>query len=378
VRTILVAAILLLFSFFSRAEIGVTENEILIGVVNPITGSIASSGLGLNAGVNVAVEKINRGGGIHGRKIRIIHYDDIYDPAKTREFTNKLINIDKVFALMTYNGSPTVIAALPIVVNAEVPFLFPRAGDQKLRTPTIKSVINLKPSYDSEMSVLLKSALSTKGKKVAIVYQPDALGDSLRSAAVQAIQEIPGYKSGKPFVAVAPIPRASPEDAAEAFKIIDAANPDIVVLAVSPPSAAPIVKLASEKKKKWTFVAGSNNTLLGEKIPELDADILIALGFPHPQLSGLKIVNEFLDDMKTLGQPEQINFLSIEGYLDMRFAAEALRRAGRNLTRSALISAFEDKPFEIGDYKVEWSKTNHAGTAQPIIFRIKSGKIVSL
>jgi branched-chain amino acid transport system substrate-binding protein len=378
VRTILVAAILMMFSFLSRAEIGVTENEILIGVVNPITGSIASSGLGLNAGVNVAVERINRGGGIHGRKIQIVHYDDVYEPAKTREFTNKLIDVDKVFALMTYNGSPTVIAALPIVVKADIPFLFPRAGDQKLRTPTIKSVINLKPSYDSEMSILLNSALSIKGKKVAIVYQPDALGDSLRAAAVQAIQEVPGYKSGKPFVAVAPIPRASPEDAAEAFKIVEAANPDVVVLAVSPPSAAPFVKLASDKKKKWTFVAGSNNTLLGEKIPEVDADILIALGFPHPQLSDLKVVKDFLEDMKTLGKSEQINFLSIEGYLDMRMAEEALRRVGRNLTRSALISAFEDKPFEVGDYKVEWSKTNHAGTARPIVFRIKSGKIVNL
>ena len=98
----------------SRAEEqGVTNQEIIIGMSNALTGPAAALGTGVKAGAMTYFQKINNAGGINGRKIKVISYDDGYEPKRTVENTNKLINEDKVFALFGYVGTPTSAAVLP-------------------------------------------------------------------------------------------------------------------------------------------------------------------------------------------------------------------------------------------------------------------------
>jgi len=94
------------------AEQGVTDREILVGMSNALTGPAAALGTGMKAGAQTYFNKVNASGGVHGRKIKLISYDDGYEPKNTVENTNKLIVTDKVFALFGYVGTPTALTLL--------------------------------------------------------------------------------------------------------------------------------------------------------------------------------------------------------------------------------------------------------------------------
>ena len=99
---------------------------------------------------------MNENGGIHGRKIRIIAYDDSYDPPKCLANTQKLIIDDKVFALFCYVGTPTTVKILPLVEEAQIPLVGMFTGANALRDPFNSWVINVRASYYPEIWKLKK------------------------------------------------------------------------------------------------------------------------------------------------------------------------------------------------------------------------------
>src|SRR5882757_2151335 len=107
----------------ATATPGVTDTQILLGSSAALSGNAADLGLNLLSGSKVAVEQINAAGGINGRQLKIVSYDDAYDPPQAIVNTQKLINQDKVFALFSYVGTPTGVAVLPIVAEAKIPLV---------------------------------------------------------------------------------------------------------------------------------------------------------------------------------------------------------------------------------------------------------------
>ncbi len=93
---------------------------------------------------------------MHGRKIRLISVDDGYEPSKSIAATRKLIEEDKVFALIGPVGTPTAVAAQPIAGAAKVPFLGAFTGASFLRDPKLENVINARASYDLETEAWVK------------------------------------------------------------------------------------------------------------------------------------------------------------------------------------------------------------------------------
>src|SRR5262245_12783116 len=103
------------------AENGVTDKEVVIGMCNVSSGPAAALGTGIRRGSMAYFAKVNAAGGINGRKIRVIAYDDGYEPKNTVAQTRKLVNEDKVFALFGYVGTPTSTAVMPIIAEARIP-----------------------------------------------------------------------------------------------------------------------------------------------------------------------------------------------------------------------------------------------------------------
>src|SRR5437762_3309514 len=96
-----------------HAEEGVTQSEIVIGMSNALSGPAAGLGTGVKTGALAYINKVNTAGGVNGRKIKLVSYDDGYEPDQAAAMTNKLIEQDKVFALFGYVGTPTSTAVLP-------------------------------------------------------------------------------------------------------------------------------------------------------------------------------------------------------------------------------------------------------------------------
>ena len=110
------------------AEDGVSDNKIVFGQVAALTGPAQDLGQGMRQGIQAAFDDANRHGGISGRTLELKSLDDGYEPEKTIEATKKIIEEDKVFALIGAVGTPTSEASQPIATDAQVPFIGPFTG----------------------------------------------------------------------------------------------------------------------------------------------------------------------------------------------------------------------------------------------------------
>src|SRR5205814_1120936 len=121
---------------------------------------------------------VNSQGGVHGRKIALKTRDDKYEANLCVEATKKLIGEDKVFALVSYVGTPTTGAAMPTITEAKVPLVGPFTGAELLRTPVNRYVFNVRASYYDETEKIVEQLVSTGNKKIAVFYQDDAYGQA--------------------------------------------------------------------------------------------------------------------------------------------------------------------------------------------------------
>ena len=161
----------------ATAEDGVSADSITFGQAAVLEGPASALGQGMRTGIQAAFDEINARGGVHGRKLKLISRDDGYEPDRAIAETRKLINEDKVFALIGPVGTPTSAAAQPIATAAKVPFIGAFTGAGFLRNPKLENVINLRASYGAETEAWIKHLTEDlKIKKIAIFYQDDAFG----------------------------------------------------------------------------------------------------------------------------------------------------------------------------------------------------------
>lgn len=165
----------------TAAQQGVTDTEIVIGDIVPMTGPPALLGVPHTIGVRVAVAEVNAAGGINGRKIRMIFEDDGYVPSRTVQGVRKLINSDKVFALTSMSGSAQGQAALSVIRQSGVPVINSLSFSDDTHTPVSKNIFVLGTRHPL-VTEQLTAALDAKypGRKWALISQDDEYGEMTR------------------------------------------------------------------------------------------------------------------------------------------------------------------------------------------------------
>ena len=146
-RFLALLAICALADAASAQTPGVTAKTILLGQSAAFTGPAAQLGIQMNAGTKAYFDHVNSSGGVHGRRIELKTRDDRYEANLAIENTKKLIQEDRVFALVSYVGTPTTGAAMPILTEAKVPLVGPFTGAEVLRTPVNRYTFNVRASY---------------------------------------------------------------------------------------------------------------------------------------------------------------------------------------------------------------------------------------
>jgi len=162
---------------------GVSESEVKIGATFPFSGPaspLSNTGKGLIAYIN----SVNDRGGINGRKINLITYDDAYSPPKTVEQTRKLIESDEVAFLFGPLGTPGISATIKYVNAKKVPHLFVVSGVSKFTNfAEFPMTTTGLPSYDTEGRIYAKYITQARpDAKIAILYQNDDLGKDFVNA----------------------------------------------------------------------------------------------------------------------------------------------------------------------------------------------------
>src|SRR5579871_4295513 len=218
-------AFLLLAGPVQAGEIGVMPDRIVFGQAAALSGPSSALGQKLRQGILAAFAEVNVKGGVHGRRLELISRDDGYDPDRSVMQTVKLLDEDKVFALIGAVGTPTSMATVPIAAAKNVPFIGPFSGAEFLRASEFQNVVNIRASYSAEAEAWIKHLTEDLHlKHIAIFYQDDAFGrDGL--AGVKAALA----RRGMELAAEGTFERNT-RSVGAAFKAIRRARPEAVVM----------------------------------------------------------------------------------------------------------------------------------------------------
>lgn len=351
----LAAASLLAAPTLLRAQ---GSNKIILGQSAAFTGPAAELGIQFNQGAKVWFEQVNAQGGIGGKTIEIKALDDGYEPDRCAANTQKLIAED-VFALFGYIGTPTSLAALPLLTKAQVPLIAPFTGAMGLREPFNRHVFHLRASYNDETALIVRQLTNLGLKKIAVFYQNDAYGKAGLDGVILALD-----KQGLKPVAQATVERNS-LDVGAAVRTLVAAGPDAVVQISAYKSCAAFIRAARGAGYGGTFynVSFVGTQALADELGKDGAGVVVSQVMPSPYHPARPIAREFADAVKKMGNA-QANFSSMEGYLAAKIVTEGLRRAGvRSISREGLIQGIEAIGSQsLGGFQVNFSATDHVAS----------------
>ena len=160
-----------------KYDVGVTDAEIKLGHTNPYSGPLSAYG-SIGLAIKAYWTMINEQGGVNGRKINFITYDDGYTPPKTVEMVRKLVEEDQVFAIFQLLGTPTNTAVHKYLNQKKVPQLFVATGASKWGDPkNFPWTMGFQPDYATEGAIYAKHILANhKDAKIGILWQNDDSG----------------------------------------------------------------------------------------------------------------------------------------------------------------------------------------------------------
>ncbi|MES2102002.1 MAG: ABC transporter substrate-binding protein [Pseudomonadota bacterium] len=334
------------------------NNRIVLGQSAAFSGPAAQLGIQMNMGAKIYFNALNAGGGVNGSSIELRTLDDGYEPDRCKANTEKFIN-DDVFGLFGYVGTPTCLAALPLVVDAKIPFFGPFTGAEALREPFHKSVFHLRASYYDETALIVKQLTSLGLKKIAVFYQNDAYGKAGLEGVTRALKA-----QDLAPVALGTVERNT-VNVAQAVKDIAAKMPDAVVQISAYKSCAAFIREARKAGYGGTFfnVSFVGTQALADELGKEGLGIMVSQVMPFPFSTTTPISREYLDAVKKAGGDAQPNYSSMEGYLAAKVFTEGLKRAGRNPSRDTLVSGLESiQRADFGGFSVEFGPRDHVAS----------------
>jgi ABC-type branched-subunit amino acid transport system substrate-binding protein len=320
-------------------EIGVSADTILFGQAAALDGPSSALGQGMRQGIRAAFAEVNARGGVRGRKLKLISRDDGYDPDRSVAETNRLIEEDKVFALIGAVGTPTTTATVPIAKAKNVPFIGPFTGAEFLRSPDLRNVVNIRASYGAEAEAWIKYLTEErKVSRIGIFYQDDSFGRDGLAGVKKALD-----KRGMELVAEGTFERNT-KAVGSALRALKRAEPEAIVMVGTYGPCAEFIKLSHRGEFNPIFVNVSfvgANALAKELGPEGNG-VIVSQVVPFPWNTSTRVVADYQAAEKALDPAMKPEFVSLEGYLSGRLVAAALDKTGPNPTRADMLRVISE------------------------------------
>ena len=371
-----VCALAVAVSCFGQTTPGVTEREILIGSCSALEGPSHFLGTETVTGAKAYFDMINDAGGVDGRKLKLISYDDSYDPAKTEACFNRLME-QKVFALGFFVGTPTAVKYLPLAESNKIPLVGLFTGAQTLYVPLRHWVVNVRASYFDETREQMDGLWNTLGyKKIGVIYPDDPFGAAVLEGVKTALKA-----HGSDPVAIASYQRQTAQ-VGGAIDTVRGANPDAVVVVGPANTVAPILKQSHAKGWKPLFLTVSfvgTDDLIQEAGPDAEG-VVVTQVVPPYYLTEYKTVALYRRMLGKYYPSAQPNFVSLEGFVDAMVMVEGLKHAGKDLTREGLIRGIEairNLDIGLGEHlKLDYGPKEHKGFDHVIPTVVRGGRAV--
>jgi ABC-type branched-subunit amino acid transport system substrate-binding protein len=355
---------------------GVTDKSIVIGSCSALEGPSHALGLETVTGANAYFSMVNDEGGVNGRKIKLISYDDSYDPAKTQVCFERLLG-DNVFAMGFFVGTPTAVKYVPLAENNRIPLIGLFTGAQTLYAPLRHWIVNVRASYYDETREQIGGVWDKLGyRKVGVIYPEDAFGTAVLGGVTEALKA-----RGAQPLSVGSYERQT-ANVGGAIDIVRAGNPQAVVIVGPPNTVAPILKQSHAKNWRPLFLTVSfvgTDELILEAGDDAEGMVITQVVPPYymTDLKGVALYRRTLSKYAPSARP---NFVSLEGFVDAMVMVEGIKRAGKALTRDGLIRGIEsihEEDLGLGpQLKLNYSARSHQGFDHVIPTVVRGGRAV--
>jgi branched-chain amino acid transport system substrate-binding protein len=358
-RICFVAALILAATSAVRAESGVYDDRIVFGQSAALDGPAAELGRGMRDGILAAFNEVNQAGGVHGRALELISYDDGYEPERAIANVSRLIDKDDVFAIIGEVGTPTSSAVQPMTTSAGVPFLAPFTGAAFLRDPSLTNVVNVRASYDQETEAWIAYLVDELGlSRIAILYQDDSFGRAGLEGVRHAMD-----KRGVALVAEGTYMRNTTA-VKRALLDIRKANPEAVVIVGAYKPSAEFIRIARGLGLDPLFINISfvGSSALANELGADGAGVIVSQVVPLPQDTSIPLVADYRRALVAFDPGLQPGFVSLEGYIAGRLVIAALDDLGPDVTRQGLLATIRDVGhFDLGGLELNYGPGDNQG-----------------
>jgi branched-chain amino acid transport system substrate-binding protein len=366
-----------------KYDTGASDTELKIGNVEAYSGPASAYGV-IGKTEEAYFKMINDAGGVNGRKINFISYDDGYSPPKTVEQIRKLIESDEVFLVFNALGTPTQSAVQKYQNVKKVPQLFVATGASKWNDPKeFPWTMGFQPSYRVEARIFAKYIMKEKpGAKVAVFYQNDDFGKDY----VNGLKDVFGDKASSIIIAEESYETTEPSIDSHIVKL-KGTGADVLVNISTPKFAAQAIKKMAELEWKPMHLLTDVSISIGAvmKPAGLEAsEGVLSAGYlkdaSDPQWAndeGMKKFMAFVDKYMPGANISDANL--VYGFAAAETMVQVLKQAGDDLTRENVMKqAASLKDFApdtlLPGVKVNTSSTDFAPIEQLKMMQFKNGK----
>lgn len=353
---------------------GVSDDEVVFGSVNDLSGIFAAVGVPAVNGANLRFDEVNAAGGVHGRKIRFVVEDNGYQIPRAMQGYNKLLNRDKVFGMLLSLGTPMNLAGFKLLDPKGIPNISPlSAARDMLQEPMHNKFVGFSSYWDQIQKGVKYLAAEKGAKTICSMYLPTDFGkeiaDSTKDVTSTLGLTFAGETTHKP----------DELDFVGSLTKLKAAECDVITLALGVRQAITVVGTA--KKLGWNDVMFLNSSA---------GFLAVVAAVPGGVTEGLYASAGWVDLQSRADDPAVAKFMadykakfdqdaggfSMLGYAAADTVIRALEAAGPDLTQDSFIAGMESLEFydELADAKITYGPDDHEGADEVVISVVEGGQ----
>jgi branched-chain amino acid transport system substrate-binding protein len=367
----------LLAAAAAQAETGVTDSEIRIGMWTPLSGPVSLLGQSARDAVRLWAKEVNDKGGIHGRKINFISYDDAASPQEAQAVIRRLIDQDQVFMLISGSVSGSTLPVRQVITRDKVPFVSSISSNMNLMRPFSRYIFRIYANEDTQALGMVQWMMEReKIQRPAIIYTSNDYGVGGFQVFSERLKE-----KYKVTPAAAERYNQGDQDFSAQLLRIKAADPDGLLIYAFAQEAGIIVRQAKELGiTAKLFGGGSTSTPLlqrgaGPAAVGFTSTLVVPDLADVSQMPGMvayrdKLKAALYPDGFPPGRPSEYD---LAGYAAGKVTEAALEKVGKDVSREAFVDALEGvKDFDTGvTFPISFGKDSHEGSRQVEIIRVR-------
>ena len=339
---------------------GFTDDRVIFGQSAAFSGPAQELGRNMRLGIEAAFHEVNVNGGVHGRLLELSSLDDAYEPEAAVTNTIRLIEDEKVFALIGEVGTPTSRSATPVAADAGIPFIAPFTGAEFLRNPEWNNIINLRASYYQETEEMVERLTTDLGiDRIAVMYQDDSYGRAGRNGVRLALE-----RRGMEPVSIGLYPRNTTAVKTALLDLKLGAPEAVIMIGAYEPVAA-LIAWARHTGLDPIFMTVSfvGSNALARELGPVGEGVYVTQVVPFPTDDSLPIVSSYLNALSSYDPEATPGFVSLEGYLAGRLAIAALEGCGQDVNRSCFLDSLRSADvIDIDGFELRYGQDDNQGS----------------